>query len=298
MDGDERGHAWRPGALARAAFAAAALLAMVMETSAAAASRFFVSSDGVKLHYVERGTGSTLVFIPGWTMPAWVFDAQIAHFAREHRVIAFDPRSQGESAIAPGGHHPDRRARDIAELLVAAKVDAAVLAGWSLGVLDVLAYVRQHGDAKVTGLVLIDNSVGEEPPPDFKFDFIGALRKDRQGTTRNFVRAMYKRSQTDAYYERLARASLRVPLQAAVELLSYPYPRSYWREAIYGTRKPILYAVTPRWAEQGANLARKHPAARTEVFGEAGHALFVDEALRFNQLMSDFVRSLPRVSSN
>lgn len=286
------------GALARTTFAAVASLAIVMATSADATSRFFLSSDGVKLHYVERGTGTTVVFIPGWTMPAWVFDAQIAHFAREHRVIAFDPRSQGESAIAPSGHHPDRRARDIAELLVAAKADSAVLAGWSLGVLDVLAYVRQHGDAKVAGLVLIDNSVGEEPPPDFKFDFIGELRKDRQAATRNFVRAMYKRSQTDAYYERLARASLRVPLQAAVELLSYPYPRSYWREAIYGTRKPILYVVTPRWAEQGANLARKHPSARTEVFGDAGHALFVDEAPRFNQLMSGFVRSLPRAASN
>lgn len=280
----------------RTGLAAIALWTMINTSEAAPGSRFFQSSDGVKLHYIERGSGSAVVFIPGWTMPAWVFDAQIAHFARDHRVIAFDPRSQGESAIAPGGHHPDRRARDIAELLVAANVSTPVLAGWSLGVLDVLAYVRQHGDANVSGLVLIDNSVGEEPPPDFKFDFIGALRKDRQSTTRNFVRAMYKRPQPDAYYERLARASLRVPLPAAIELLSYPYPRSYWREAVYGTRKPVLYVVTPRWAEQGANLARKHAAARIEVFAEAGHALFVDEAARFNQLMSDFVRSLPRAT--
>ncbi len=281
-----------------AGLVAVAIAVMTASAEAASGSRFFQSSDGVRLHYIDRGNGSALVFIPGWTMPAWVFDAQIAHFAREHRVIAFDPRSQGESAIAPAGHHPDRRARDIAELLAVAKVDAAVLAGWSLGVLDVLAYVRQHGDAKVSGLVLIDNSVGEEPPPDFKFDFIGALRKDRRGATRSFVRAMYKRPQTDAYYDRLAQASMRVPLQAAIELLSYPYPRNYWREAVYGTRKPVLYVVTPRWAEQGANLSRKHPAARTEVFTDAGHALFVDEAPRFNRLMSEFVRALPRAGAN
>lgn len=289
------GTPWRGAA--RAILAAFAFLTMIDTTDAAPGSRFFHSSDGVKLHYVERGSGSVLVFVPGWTMPAWVFDAQIDHFARDHRVIAFDPRSQGDSAIAPAGHHPDRRATDIAELLVAAGADKAVLVGWSLGVLDLLAYVRRFGDAKVSALVLIDNSVGEEPPPDFKFDFIGALRKDRQGATRSFVRAMYKRAQTEAYYDRLARASLRVPLPAAIELLSYPYPRSYWREAIYGTRKPILYVVTPRWAAQGANLARKHAAARTEVFADAGHALFVDEAPRFNQLMSEFVRSLPAAAN-
>ena len=37
------------------------------------------------------------------------------------------------------------------------------LVGWSLGGPDTLAYVREHGDEMVAGLVLVDNSVGEEP---------------------------------------------------------------------------------------------------------------------------------------
>ena len=40
-----------------------------------------------------------------------------------------------------------------------------VVVGWSLGVLDTLAYVHTHGDALIAGLVLVDNSVGEEPAP-------------------------------------------------------------------------------------------------------------------------------------
>ena len=40
-----------------------------------------------------------------------------------------------------------------------------LLVGWSLGVLDALAYVHTHGDAALAGLVLVDNSVGEEPAP-------------------------------------------------------------------------------------------------------------------------------------
>ena len=34
--------------------------------------RYFKTSDGVRLHYLEAGTGpETLVFVPGWMMPAF-----------------------------------------------------------------------------------------------------------------------------------------------------------------------------------------------------------------------------------
>ncbi len=257
--------------------------------------RYFMTSDGVRLHYSADGTGRVVVFVPGWTMPAWIFSPQIQALRQDYRVIAFDPRSQGDSQLAASGHHPDRRAKDIAELIAELGDPTVILVGWSLGVLDALAYVRQFGDGRIAGLVLIDNSIGEDPPPDSKFDFIGALRKDRVSATRSFVRAMHKRPQPAAYYERLADASLRVPLAAAIELLSYPYPRTYWRESIYSTARPVLYVVTPRWGEQGRNLIRKHRDARLEVFSSAGHALFVDEADRFNRLLVEF---LGRVESS
>jgi non-heme chloroperoxidase len=251
--------------------------------------RSFSSSDNVRLHYHDSGSGRAIILIPGWTMPAWIFEHQVRALNRDFRVIAFDPRSQGNSQVALSGHHPDRRAKDIAELIEAIGESSVVLVGWSLGVLDSLAYIQQHGDRRVAALVLIDNSVGEEPPPESKYDFVGALKKDRNGTTRSFVRAMYKRPQSDQYYKRLADASLKTPLAAAIDLLSYPYPRTYWRDAIYSTARPILYAVTPAWAEQGKNLIRKHPSAQLEVFSQAGHALFVDESDRFNRVLGEFL---------
>ncbi|MEK7735050.1 MAG: alpha/beta hydrolase, partial [Pseudomonadota bacterium] len=83
----------------------------------AAQSRYFTASDGARLHYLEAGRGQTLVFVPGWTMPAYVWQAQIDHFARHYRVIAFDPRGQGRSSIPANGYTPERRALDIKELL-------------------------------------------------------------------------------------------------------------------------------------------------------------------------------------
>src|SRR5690349_14499275 len=80
-------------------------------------SHFFMSSDGVRLHYIEQGNGETLLFVPGWLMPAEIWRPQIGYFARTHQVIAFDPRSQGESEIAASGNNIRRRAQDLHELI-------------------------------------------------------------------------------------------------------------------------------------------------------------------------------------
>ena len=130
-------------------------------------SRYFVTSDGVRLHYLEAGPrpGHTIVFVPGWTMPAWIWQPQISAFAQRYHVVAFDPRGQGDSDAPAYGYEPGRRGQDIAELIANLEPVPVLLVGWSLGVLDTLAYVRAHGDEKVAGLVLVDNSVGEEPPP-------------------------------------------------------------------------------------------------------------------------------------
>jgi len=37
----------------------------------------FITSDGVKLRYLDGGTGSTILFVPGWTMPAEIWQLQM-----------------------------------------------------------------------------------------------------------------------------------------------------------------------------------------------------------------------------
>ncbi len=216
-----------------------------------AADRSFVTSDGVHLHYIDQGHGHTIVLIPGWTMPGWIFDAQIEAFSRNFRVIAFDPRGQGESDVAPSGYEPFRRGQDIEELLAQIDDKSPLLLGWSLGVLDALSYLHQFGDAHIAGLVLVDNSVGEGPAPS---------------------------------------AALHTPGWAAAELLAYPVPRSFWKEAVYSTNKPILYLVTPKFAGQADNLAEHHPGAESVVLEGVGHAMFVDDPGRFDGLVLDFTR--------
>ena len=77
-----------PGALAQPA------------SAPAAKSGFVTTSDGIRIHYLEAGPAEAeapaILFVPGWTMPAEIWEKQIAHFAKTHRVVAMDPRSQGD----------------------------------------------------------------------------------------------------------------------------------------------------------------------------------------------------------
>jgi microsomal epoxide hydrolase len=274
-------------------------LAAVFPLPAAAApaqDRYFVTSDGVRLHYAEAGHGKTIVLVPGWTMPAWIWQAQLADFSRFYHVVAFDPRSQGDSDIALSGHEPVRRGEDIGELIEHLGPQPVLLVGWSLGVLDALAYIHNSGDSRVAGLVLVDNSVGEDPPPSPSPATRVAARRSRRVplprdvSMRAFVRGMFLRPQPEDYVERLTESCLRTPPLAARELLSYPVPRTYWRDAIYSTLRPVLYIVRPHLAGQAANLAAHHAATDTEVWDDVGHAMFVDDPQRFDASVLSFIK--------
>ena len=255
---------------------------------------FFLSSDGVRLHYLESGppTGHTIVFVPGWTMPAWIWMPQIQAFSRRYHVIAFDPRGQGDSATPPVGYEPERRGLDIAELIARLGDHRVVIIGWSLGVLDTLASIHVAGDRNLAGLVLVDNSVGEDPPPPpYKpVPHRQGPPPSRPEAMKAFVRAMFHHPQPASYLDRLTQATLHTPPDASRLLLAYPVPRSYWKEAVYATKVPVLYVIRPRWVAQGENLVRNRPDTEMEVFSDAGHALFVDEPARFNSVTEEFLK--------
>jgi len=284
--------------VSRAALAALCILCSVLNAAATEArveSSYFDTSDGVRLHVLEAAPpmprAPVIAFVPGWSMPAAIWQAQLAALGAHYRVAALDPRGQGRSQVAPSGYTADRRADDIAEFV--ARYPKVVLVGWSLGALEALEYVYVHGQAKLAGLVLVDSSVGEPPVPPAG-DFRGALKRNRRQAIDGFVRAMFRTARPEAELAQLTDGALQLPLDASLALLAYPYPREHWRAAAHAVRVPLLYVVTPQFAEQAQNLKRNRPQTEIAVFEHAGHALFVDEPGRFNTLLEDFVGRLPR----
>lgn len=275
------------------------LVIMATSTGAAETSRrSFVTSDSVRLSFLEAGQGFsrkknlTVALVPGWTMPATIWRNQLHAFGRRYHTLALDPRGQGESEVPATGYTAERRATDIKEFLAA--FSNVLLVGWSLGAIESLQYVNMFGSERLAGLVLVDGSVGEEPAPKAGGNFAQRLREDRDKALREFVHAIFATRRSDADVIELVEAAKRMALEDSLALLNYPFERSYWRDITRAFKKPMLYAVTPQFEAQAGNLKKNRPRTQVEVFKKAGHALFVDEPERFNALIEAFAKKLSR----
>lgn len=257
----------------------------------------FRTGDGVRLSYLhaERRGARPLVFVPGWCLPADVWQAQLEAFAGTHAVYALDPRGQGESDALATGQTADRRAADLHEFLQRLARPAVIVA-WSLAGLESLHLAHRFGTRRVAALALVDSSVGEGPATrgDGVSSFKQRLREDRTAALRGFVTAIHKRPLPEAEVDRLAQAMQRMPLEASLDLLTYPLPREHWRSIARAFRKPLLYAYTPQYAAQARLLKQARPATTLAVFEDAGHALFADAPEQFNVELTRFLATLPR----
>lgn len=57
----------------------------------------FAENDGVRIHYVEAGEGTPLIFLHGFPDYWYTWRSQIATLAADHRVIALDLRGYNQS---------------------------------------------------------------------------------------------------------------------------------------------------------------------------------------------------------
>ncbi|MGZ8436575.1 MAG: alpha/beta fold hydrolase [Candidatus Binatia bacterium] len=260
------------------------------------ARRSLQTSDGVALSIIESGRepGASdklkIALVTGWSMPANIWQNQLAEFGRSYHTLAIDPRGQGESQVPVDGFTAQRRASDLKEFLDPLK--NVLLVGWSLGAIESLQYIHMFGADRLAGLVLVDSSVGEQPAPDGTI--LQALRDDRDKSLDGFVRAIFKSARSDAEVAALVDGAKRMSLQQSIALLSYPFPRTHWKEVVHVFKQPLLYVVTPQFEAQAQNLRKNRPGTEVEVFLDAGHALFVDEPERFNALVLKFAASLAR----
>lgn len=261
----------------------------------------FTTSDGVAIHYYEAGPAAdeaaapALLFVPGWTMPAQIWQPQIDYFAATRRVVAIDPRSQGRSGRPDDGHTPERRGADVREAIEALGLAPAVPVCWSLAVAECVAMVDATGTGGVAGLVLVDGLAGGEWDPAFSprmVAWMGNLQRDREAGTAAFVRSMYRTPQSEEYLRQVSEWSLQTPTDAMVALMVGGITNDN-REALAAIDVPVLMTVTrspflPRYEEMRDRI----PDVRFEVF-DAGHALFVDDAAGFNAKLGDFLSALP-----
>ena len=281
------------------------------------------ASDGVKIHYVEAGEvrtngnialgpgsgpgssvgiggstakarqGLTILFVPGWTMPWWIWEKQITYFSREYHVVAIDPRSQGESTQTNSGLFPAQMASDIAAVIEQRHLAPVFLVGWSMAVAEVAAFVEQYGTRALAGIVLVDGGVGGfegEQEAESDFGMLKGVLENRDAQADAFVRKiLFQRPQPEEYLQKVIAESKKVPTSAAVALLVGYFAADY-RKTLPKMDRPTLVIAAKSIDPEGlANMSADIPNVEFEVMDGVGHAVFVDDPDKFNSLVGAFV---------
>jgi len=272
---------------------------MITAVVAQGSPGYVAREDGAWIHYLEAGkqagSETSVLFVPGWTMPAWIWGQQLASLQGEYRVVAMSPRSQGRSSKETDGHYPAARAGDIKLVIDQLALKRVLLVAWSLGVSEAVAFVDRYGSDNLAGLVLVDGLAGQDAAVAMSSESISemaALQSDREAATRSFVTSMFRTRRSPEYLNRLTQAALDTPANSALALLLGAFTFDL-RDSLSNIDVPTLIAVAgneqnPYMPEYRA-MQEAIPGARLEIFPEAGHALFVDESARFNQLLRQFL---------
>jgi non-heme chloroperoxidase len=259
---------------------------------------FIKTSDGVRIHYLEAGSGRPIVFIPGWTMPAWIWQKQIDEFSKHYHVIAVDPRSQGESDKPTFGHLPETRSRDYKELVDQLGLKRPVLVGWSMGCGELVKYAEQFGADNVGGFVLVDGLLIDKLSPEmfgFVAGWMNQLQQDRQKQADGFVRSMFKKPQPEDYLKRIIDASTQVPADTATVLIYDMIAVKDFSPGLARMNRPVLFMYQPETQLTADYLKLKlRDNVLLEQFDGDGHALFVDDPEKFNHVLENFLQSPPK----
>jgi len=162
---------WIAGAIGLGALAGSALFNRASKRRAEAATPpagSFITVDGVRLHYVERGSGKPVVLLHGNGVTFQDYEASgvLGLAAQQHRVIAFDRPGFGYSERPRTTvWTPAAQGRLLAKALKELGVGPAVIVGHSWGTMVALAMALDE-PAAVSGLVLLSGYYYGTARPD------------------------------------------------------------------------------------------------------------------------------------
>jgi pimeloyl-ACP methyl ester carboxylesterase len=117
----------------------------------------FADIDGVRVHYQEKGTGTPLVLLHGFTSSTYSWKDVFEPLSQNFRVIAVDLKGFGFSGKPDGDYSRRAQATLVGHFLDYLKIEKAWLCGNSMGGEIALNFALQNPQ-RVDGLILIDSA--------------------------------------------------------------------------------------------------------------------------------------------
>ena len=273
----------------------------------------YAESAGAKLYFEESGYGYPIIFIHEFASDLRGWDAQIGHFSRSYRCIAYNARGYPPSDIPedPLSYGWERAVDDVEALMRHLGIEQAHLIGLSMGGYTALQFGLRYPE-KVSAIVA--GSVGSGCHPAHR----DAWLRETSVLSRIFVEhGMVSMA------ERMARGPARVQLK-------YKDQQS-WRDFVLRLRQhspqgmaktmahcqaarpslhdlsdqlsdmavPVLLAVgdeDTRCLETNLMLKSALPNAGLWICPNTGHAINLEEPAAFNAQVENFLGAVERGS--
>lgn len=266
-------------------------------------SRYLAVAGG-SIYYEAAGTGAPLVLSHAGFVDSRMWDDQWHDFTQQHRVIRFDMRGFGQSAL---GTTPIERRRDLDQLLQRLDVPRAILLGCSLSGAIVLDFALEQPD-RVAALVLVSTVPGgfemQGEPPALLLEMMGAVE---QG---DLARAseLQNRLWLDGAFRQPEQVNPAVRRRAA-EMNRIALANGTWFKAENQPANPLNPPASQRLSEihvptliiagaldhpevlRAADVMQAAiPHAEKIIIPNAAHLPNMDQPAMFNQIVLDFLQ--------
>lgn len=262
---------------------------------------FVTVSDGVKIFYVEKGSGPEVLVAPA---ALYLEPLLLDYLSVKRRVIFYDPRNRGQSDSADlSSVSLDRQIEDLEELRIELGLEKMMLLGWSSYGLEMAVYAMRYPE-RVSRLVQISPLA----PASALLEQFSNTRDQR--SDRLAIEALDRRSDAGEFddspekYCRL-RSALTIPLDFVNPDLAnqvpddcrYPneWPKNRspyfgaffatfgdydWRRELNGLKIPrlIIHGREDRVPLEGGKAwAEGYAEARLIVLSPSGHFPFIEQ---------------------
>ena len=260
-----------------------------------------ILKSGLRLYFEDFGTGLPVICVPGWSCTTAVFERNLPELSKQYRVISFDPRSHGRSAVTVDGNDYGQHGRDLRDFLDELGLQEFVLLGWSLGLYTIYSYIEQFGTENIKGLVAVDESPqiikshaddwGEGMAEEVN-GVVNMVRSNYQGFFREYMAEGFINPPSDDLLDRFTLATGSLSPVMAAGLLADAATRDYSRVASeIAAEFPVLNILREDWSLQAQTwISLNQPAAAVKVLG--GHLMLYEFAEKFNAHVFNFLADL------
>jgi non-heme chloroperoxidase len=268
-------------------------------------SEFIEVEKNVRLHVSDLGEGSPVVLIHGWPLSDAMFEYQYAALIENgYRSIGITLRGFGQSDKPYGTYDYNVFAQDIKIVLEELQLDKVVLGGFSFGAATAIRFASKYRNEHLSKLALFGAAAPREVrSDDFPYGLpIEALNNlielnssNRPQLIEEFGK-LFAASET-ALPDTISRWLATIQLQSsqyAMERGLYMIRDSDLRDDLANISIPtaIFHGKLDRLCpfELAEQLHQTILNSKLIAFENSGHALFLEERLKFNSELIRFIR--------